>query len=138
MTRLSSRALILLSLAGCLVPLAAAQDDGKKVPIRPPLPGMFPGSTELTPEQEMAQLFQKVESRMRSMGSLLLDASAGDTSKLKDAEESGIEELIRDARPRAGASGGVADLLSVSKLQGDRVLNDIDRILEIAAQNGGT
>ncbi len=138
MKRLSSRTWIVLTLAGGLVPLAAAQDDGTKPPIRPPLPGMGGLGAEKSPEQEMADLFREVESRMRSMGDLLLDASAGDTSKLKDAEESGIEELIREARPRAGASGGVADLLSVSKLQGDRVLNDIDRILEIAAQNGGT
>ncbi len=142
MKRLSSRAWIVLTLAGGLVPLAAAQDDGTKPPIRPPLPGMGGGAAEKTPQQEMAELFLEVESRMRSMGELLLDASAGDTSKLNDVEESGIEDLLREARSQAGASGGasggVGDLLLVSKLQGEQVLSGIDRILEIAAQNGGT
>ena len=138
MKRLSSRTLIVLTLAGGLAPLAAAQDDGTRPPIRPPLPGMGGQEAEKTPQQEMAELFLEVENRMRSMGSLLLDASAGDTSKLSEIAESGIEDLLREARPQGGASGGVGDLLSVSKLQGDKVLSGIDRILEIAAQNGGT
>lgn len=138
MKRLSSRAWIVLTLAGGLVPLAAAQDDGTKPPIRPPLPGLGGGAAEISPQQEMADLFLEVESRMRSMGDLLLDASAGDTSKLLDVKESGIEDLLREARPAGGASRGVDDLLLVSKLQGEQVLSGIDRILEIAAQNGGT
>jgi len=96
------------------------------------------GSAEPTPEQEMAKLFREVESRMRSLGDLLFDASAGDTSKLRDGKESGIEDLLREARPQGDASGGVNDLLMISRLQGDLVLSGIDRILEIAAKNGGT
>ncbi len=146
MKRLSSRTWIVLTLAAGLVPLAAAQDDGTRPPIRPPLPGMGGGAAEKTPQEEMAELFLEVESRMRSMGDLLLDASAGDTSKLSDVEESGLEDLLREARPQVGAaggdsggaSGGVGDLLLISKLQGEQVLSGIDRILEIAAQNGGT
>ena len=138
MKRLSSRALILMTLAGGLASLAPAQDKGKNVPIRPPLPGMGGEAAEKTPQEEMAELFREVESRMLSMGNLLLDASAGDTSKLSEVGESGIEDLLREASPPNGASGGVGDLLLVSKLQGDKVLGGIDRILEIAAQNGGT
>jgi len=138
MKRLSSRALIVMTLAGGLVPLAAAQDDGTKPPIRPPLPGMGGDTVEPSPQEQMAKLFLEVENRMRSMGDLLLDASAGDTSKLSEVGESGIEDLLNEARPQGGASGGIGDLLSISKLQGDKVLSGIDQILEIAAQNGGT
>lgn len=146
MKRLSSRTWMVLTLTAGLVPLAAAQDDETKPPIRPPLPGMGGEAAEATPQEEMAKLFLEVESRMRAMGELLLDASAGDTSKLSDVAESGLEDLLREARPQAGAaggasggaSGGVGDLLLVSKLHGEQVLSGIDRILEIAAQNGGT
>lgn len=138
MKRLSSRTLIVLTLAGGLAPLAAAQEGEQNKPIRPPLPGMRGDAAEQSPKDEMAKLFLEVEQRMRSMGELLLDASAGDTSKLSEVGESGIEDLLREARPQGGASGGIGDLLSISKLQGDKVLSGIDRILEIAAQNGGT
>ena len=137
MKRLKSRAWIVMTLAGGLVPFASAQDDGDKLPIRPPILGGGGVAAEQSPQEEMAELFREVESRMLSMGNLLLDASAGDTTKLSEVGESGIEDLLREARPQ-GASGGVGDLLSISKLQGDKVLSGIDRILEIAAQNGGT
>jgi len=96
---------------------------------------------EQDPQEEMRRLFKEVELRLDRMQGLLLDASAGETDSLREVTESGIDELFRDAEdsnsPAAG-SGGVAKLLKNSRSHGDQVVQDIDRILEIAAQNGGT
>lgn len=44
---------------------------------------------------KMKELFAKVERRLREIDVLLSDASAGDTSKLTEVEEAGIDELLR-------------------------------------------
>jgi len=72
------------------------------------------------PRAEMLELFRKVELRLREIDDLLYDASAGGAG-LGDVEESGI-----------------GDLLEASLEGGERVLEDIDRIIEIAEQQGGT
>ncbi len=113
--------------------LALAQDPK---PIQPRLRDVV--EAERSPQDEMLELFHAVERRMQDMGSYLLDASAGDTSRLGDMQESGLGALITSSRPPRLTAGGIADLLSATRGEGARVLEDIDRILEIAAQQGGT
>ena len=142
-----SRTRALLLGAFGLVPLvagsapASAQDGGQegkpKLPIRPKLEDLgAPPSDD--PQQEMIELFHSVERRLHEMRRWMMDASAGDRSKLSELGASGIDELIRLARPEGGATGGVGDLLAASRGHGHEVLEEIDRILEIAEQNGGS
>ncbi len=138
---LTTRTLKTITL-GCLLgaapPLMAlSQDEGPRPPID--IEDIMPGGEAKGGEEEMIQLFQSVERRLKDMGDYLLGAGAGDTSALSKIGEAGIEELLRSARPnRPESTGSIADLLSVSKAEGQKVLEDIDRILEIAQQNGGT
>ncbi len=139
-TRLKSGAALAL---GCATLASAAtprtlpgQDDGEGP--RPAINNPWAEGSASSPEKEMVRLFQRVESGLSRMGSYLLDAGAGDTSKLKEMDESGILDLLREADPKGGGSGGIGDLLAVSHAEGEQVLEDIDRILELAAQNGGT
>lgn len=46
-------------------------------------------------EAKMRELFGKVERRLREIDVLLSDASAGDTSKLTELREAGIDDLLR-------------------------------------------
>jgi len=111
--------------------VTAAQDEAP----RPDLDAVAGKS----PQQEMAELFQTVERRLGAMGDYLLDAGAGDTGKLAEVSETGLLELLQQGRPSAPQpTGSVSDLLSISKAEGQQALKEIDRILEIAAQNGGT
>jgi hypothetical protein len=105
-------------------------------PIQPRLRDVV--QAERSPQEEMLKLFHAVERRMQDMGSYLLDASAGDTSRLGKMQESGLGDLIAAGRPQRLSAGGIADLLSATRGEGGRVLRDIDRILEIAAEQGGT
>jgi hypothetical protein len=47
-------------------------------------------------------------------------------------------ESTTSASGGSGSGGSVAELLKSSRSHGGQVVKDIDRILEIAAQNGGT
>jgi len=116
-------------------PLVASWAQDPK-PIQPSVRDLV--EAERSPQDEMLELFHAVELRMRDMGSYLLDASAGDTSRLGSMRESGLADLIAEARPERLNAGGIADLLSATRGEGDRVLEDIDRILEIAEEQGGT
>ena len=69
--------------------------------------------------EEMIELFRKVESRLKEIDQLLYDASAGNAVG-GEVAEAGIDELLQQ---------------STSK--GEEVLSGIDRILEIAQQQGG-
>jgi hypothetical protein len=134
-----------LTLAGAgllavLAPLASAtplQDGGdgeEPVEINP-----FNRSAQqaVSPQQEMIELFHSVERRLNNATGLLFDASKGDVSKLEDLAASGIEELLRDAPKRpTGANAALASLLHASKSEGDNVLEDIDKIIELANQQG--
>ena len=112
---------------------------------------------EQDPQQEMRRLFKEVELRIDRMQSLLLSASAGETDALAELSESGMDDLFREqegtpssgstgssgesttsASGGSGSGGSVAELLKSSRSHGGQVVKDIDRILEIAAQNGGT
>ena len=108
-----------------------------KPPIQPRLSDLGIGE-QPSPQEEMINLFRDVEERMADIGSLLLDASAGDTTRLEDLQGSGMEDLLKDEEGTPQSTGGIADLLNASQRSGQQVLNDIDRILQIAAQNGGT
>ena len=68
-------------------------------------------------QQKMIELFGKVERRLVEIDRLLSDASAGDTTKLKNVGESGIDKL-----------------LDLSRRQGQQAVKDIDEILVLAEQ----
>ena len=132
-----SRGALTFGLVLGLTAVTSAQDE--KPPIRPELDDIIPDmGGERSAQDEMIELFQKVEKRLHEMGAMLNEASAGDRSRLNEVNTSGIEDLIQLARPQGKASGGVGDLLAASRGHGEEVLKEIDRILEIAAQNGGT
>ena len=71
-------------------------------------------------QAEMRQLFGKVERRLREIDRLLGDAGAGDAAALAGAKKAGIDELLKNTQARQR-----------------EVLDDIDRILELARQSQG-
>lgn len=87
-------------------------EGGEPVPVR------VPGANDA--QQEMIELFGKVERNLRAIDALLDDAGSNkNTKRLADAKEAGI-----------------GDLLQRSLETGRSVREDIDRILELAAQMG--
>lgn len=86
----------------------------------PPLPEHSNAAGEA--RQEMVELFHKVERRLAEIDALLYDASTGQPS----ARE-GLASV---------ADSGIGELLQRSQSQSQEVLQDIDRILEIARQFG--
>ena len=101
-----------------LLALGAAARDQDPGPTPAPLEGP---SAQDSAQDELRELFQKVERRLREIDRLLGDAGAGDVSKLEGVGSSGIDQLLRTARERQG-----------------QVIEDIDRMLEIAKQFGST
>lgn len=88
------------------------------------------------PQQEMRELFLKVDKRLNRVTELLFEASAGDTSRADDIGSAGIDELIREAESQAGgARSDIARLLEASRAQSEAASGEIGRILEIAEQN---
>lgn len=139
--KLTMNPVVSLALVALAAP-AVAQDEltppAPKPDIDDLLPG-GPGAGQADPQKEMAELFQEVERRLHDMGGYLLDAGAGDTSALAGMDASGIEELLKLGRPsQPQPTGGIADLLAVSRGEGQKVIEGIDRILQLAQQNGGT
>ncbi len=96
-------------------------------------------AAEASPQQEMIRLFQEVEGRMNKMGSLLFDASKGETEALAKVGASGMDEIPRDPQDQSQSNGGgaLADLLNASRSEGASVLEGIDQILKIAKEQGG-
>lgn len=92
---------------------AAGGQDEDVPDIRVPVPGMDQS------QQEMIELFGRVERNLRKIDVLLSDAGAGDTKQLANVGEAGIGLL-----------------LNRSLEAGRETVNDIDRILELAAQMG--
>ena len=83
---------------------------------RPQIGPEPPGPPQASPEEdEMLRLFGQVERRMREIDRLLYDASAGRAPG--KIEESGIDKLLKRGRESS-----------------QQVLNDIDKILELAMQ----
>lgn len=70
--------------------------------------------------QEMVDLFQRVEGRLKEIDELLYEASTGEAT-IGELEDSGIHELLQSSSAKA-----------------QEVLSGIDRILEIAEQQGGS
>ena len=140
-----------LTIVPCLLlPLAWVQaqevdplnpQEGTPEVEKPDLEGGFPlappGGPK-NPQQEMIEAFHRVERDLETMSLLLLEASRGDTSRLLNARESGIEDLLdmAEERPDGEAQGALADLLYASSAGGQRVLEGIDEIIEIAESNG--
>ena len=95
--------------------LAALQEPQPPAPEPPPAPIQGPEGLAPQGEDEMLKLFGQVERRMREIDRLLYDASAGRApGKL---EESGIDRLLQRGRESS-----------------KQVLEDIDKILELAMQ----
>jgi hypothetical protein len=97
--------------------LSALQDGG----VHPPSPvermlesGSAPGGPE---QDELVVIFQRVETRLREIDRLLYDASAGEPITSQ-------------------AEGGITDLLRQTRGKNQEVLEDIDRILQIANERG--
>ena len=67
---------------------------------------------------EMVRLFGSVETKLGSVDILLTDAAAGDTTRLSEVEEAGVDELLKHS----------LDL-------GHQLQADIERILELAEQS---
>ena len=106
-----------------LLALGAAARAQSPEPTPPePTPAPLEGtSAQDSAQEELRELFQKVERRLREIDRLLGDAGAGDVSKLEGVGKSGIVELLQTARERQG-----------------QVIEDFDRMLEIAKQFGPT
>lgn len=102
-----------LALGACCLP-AAAQEPGQN----PFLP--TPVSSEAnSAEAEMRRLFAEVERRLRAIDLALSDAAAGE-APLATPQSSGIDQLLRNVQE-----------------QGRSAARDMERILELALQNGG-
>ena len=122
---------------------SAGQDEEKKE--KPSLEELNPISPDERTERLM-ELFAEVELRLARIDDLLTDASAGETSKLGEALDSGIEKLLDEATPppsggggQSGQSGsqsqsGVGGMLQRSSQEGRAVLQGIDEIIEVASQ----
>ncbi len=125
MKKTRSIALASLCAAACLsalataTPAAAVQDKDKKPPIAPELMEALRGESD--PRQEMIELFRKVEGTLEEIDKLLYDAGAGERSAKGAARDSGLAELLQR-----------------SKAKSTEVVSGIDRILEIAKQQGGS
>lgn len=83
--------------------------------------------------EEMIKLFHRVERRLGEIDRLLYDASTGQ-APLESQKESGIGDLIKSATP----TGGVGAMIKSSSSKSQEAIRDIDKILEIAAANGGS
>jgi hypothetical protein len=104
-----------LSLIFPLLAAASAQDGG----VHPPSPveRLLETGQAQSGQDEMVVLFQRIEERLREIDKLLYDASAGEP--VVRVQESGIAELLRTTR---------------SKNQ--EVLDDMDRVLQLAQERG--
>jgi hypothetical protein len=92
-----------------IAPITQEEIDGEQV-IQIPVPEA---------QQEMARLFSEVERNLHAIDVLLYDAGAGDTSALAGVGEAGLDRLLRESVDTGRAT-----------------LSAIDRILELAAQEG--
>ncbi len=108
---------ILLGLLSAVFVTSSPTQDPEGPP--PPLPTEAAESAEARQgRQEMIELFHLVEGRLKEIDALLFDASAGE-SLGDEVEESGIHELLRQSTAKA-----------------EEVVTGIERILEIASEQG--
>lgn len=73
------------------------------------------------PQDELKELFQRVELQMQRIDELLNNAAAGNTGSLSEVGPSEIDKLLK-----------------ATEKQGQEVIEDINRILEIAESQGGS
>jgi hypothetical protein len=97
-----------------LLPALARSQEGQGPPPVPEMSG--PGEDELT--RQMKELFRTVERNLKQIDVLLNDASAGEGA-LGELEDSGLDDLLKSTQASSKT-----------------VVNDIDRILELARQRG--
>lgn len=112
------------SALGAYGPASSAQEPAPPIVIPPELggaTGLGGAAGAEDPRQELIELFRKVETRLGEIDKLLYDASAGEGS-------------VKDA----AADSGMAKLLENSRAKSSEVISGIDRILEIAKQQGGS
>ncbi len=108
-----------IALAAAALALAAsAHPASAQEPVPPTLPTLPKADDS---REEMIELFRKVEKRLGEIDKLLYDASAGEGSLKGESLDSGLSDLLKN-----------------SKSKSEEVLSGIDRILEIAKQQGGT
>ena len=112
---LRTAGLVLFLVGGLHASALAAQDPE---PQEGPTPIELPGLVN-SAQEEMLQLFRDIEHNLRKVDLLLSDAGAGDTARLAEVEEAGIGRLLQNSRETSR-----------------QVLEDIDRLLEIAQQMG--
>ena len=127
-------------------PLTGQQEDGEQeikkeqkrdVPRLQEIRPDFGGGNDV--QDEIRDLFIRVERNLLRMEDYLLDASAGDTSALEKVGPSGMDELLESAQPQSSPeASGVAGVLGRTRTHGQQVLEDIDRIIEIANEQGGS
>jgi len=72
-------------------------------------------------QQEMREIFKRVEIKLRDIDVLLTDAGAGDTRRLSEAGSSGIDELLRQ-----------------SIEEGRAVQREMQQLLQLAQQAGSS
>lgn len=114
-----------------LVLPALAQDGPDPRELNP-----FQGEGAAAPRDRMIELFHEVERRMGAGTELLFDASKGDTSRLAQLGEAGLQDLMQEGQ-QAAARASLASVLEGSRGQGREVLRAIDEILELAQSQGG-
>ncbi|MFT4541806.1 MAG: hypothetical protein ACI841_000856 [Planctomycetota bacterium] len=126
-------------------PAPVKQDEGKTDGPR------IEGGLPISPDDrvdELTKLFAEVELRLGRIDQLLTDASAGETSKLAEVGESGIEDLLDSAQDSSSSSSssssspsseqnsqaGLGGMLQRSASEGQEVLRGIDQIIEVASR----
>lgn len=88
-----------------------------------------------SPQDEIQELFSKVELRLERVTELLFQASSGHTGAATQVGAAGIDELIQGAESQASsARSDIAKLLEATQRQGDAVMLEIDRMIEIAGK----
>ena len=94
---------------------------------------------EAQAQQEIAELFDSVERRLRLIDAMLLEASAGNTTRLAELEGSGLEDLLEDLpqeqKPKSDSESscqGLGGSIGQSSTQGRQAVEEINRIIEIA------
>jgi hypothetical protein len=118
MNRRPLRLALALLLAGSS---ALAQDPPKPEPEKPVIHVPLPGAQDDL-QQQILKLFGEVETRLREIDKLLSEAAAG-------------ERGVRDAqKPLEKSAAGIGALVQRTQTEGKAVVEAIDKILELAAQ----
>ena len=158
-SRTGLRLLSSVVLASLAQSALAQEFEPDPIPEEPDLTDLAPISPESRSDR-LTELFLAVERKLARIDTLLLEASTGDTSKLSEVEESGLEDLLEEGSESqssapSGAGGqssssapggkggsapggsdgqGTGARISRSRAQGQQVVRGIDEILRVASQ----